>query len=264
MKIYLIGSLRNPEIPRIGDELRNIGIDVFDDWFAGGPIADDSWQEYEKGRGRSYQSALYGPAARNVFNFDHTNLMASHGAILVLPAGKSGHLELGFMAGLGRFTGVLFPPEEQLAKLPDNWEWLAGLYEGEGTLTRNNTKANTAAQLSITMKDKDIIERCAQVTKVGFLQGPYVRNNPKWSAMYRWSVYQREDILYVLRGMWDFLGNRRKEQALAIMGLTEKELLVGNSPKEFRWDIMYQFANEVWVSVPEMLEQLKGHMKDYS
>lgn len=115
MKIYLIGSLRNPEIPKIGDKLRDIGIDVFDDWFAGGPIADDSWQEYEKGRGRSYLQALRGPAARNVFDFDHRNLDASDGAILVLPAGKSGHLELGYMAR-DKFTGVLFPEE------PERWD----------------------------------------------------------------------------------------------------------------------------------------------
>ena len=56
--IYLIGSLRNPEVPVLGRRLREVGFDVFDDWFAAGPIADDSWQDYEKGRGRSYNDAL--------------------------------------------------------------------------------------------------------------------------------------------------------------------------------------------------------------
>lgn len=116
MKIYLIGSLRNPEIPRVGDQLRRAGFDVFDDWFAGGPIADDSWQEYEKGRGRDYRTALYGPAARNIFQFDHSNLVKSDAAVLVLPAGKSGHLELGFMVGLGKRGYVLFPEE------PERWD----------------------------------------------------------------------------------------------------------------------------------------------
>lgn len=115
-QIYLIGSLRNPEVPKVGDAIRELGITVFDDWFAGGPIADDSWQEYEKGRGRSYRDALVGPAARNVFQFDHRNLEQSDAAILCLPAGKSGHLELGFMAGQGKFTGVLFPEE------PERWD----------------------------------------------------------------------------------------------------------------------------------------------
>lgn len=115
-QIYLIGSLRNPEVPKVGDEIRRLGINVFDDWFAGGPIADDSWQDYEKGRGRSYRQALHGPAARNVFDFDHRNLLASDAAILVLPAGKSGHLELGYMSGKGKYTAILFPEE------PERWD----------------------------------------------------------------------------------------------------------------------------------------------
>jgi nucleoside 2-deoxyribosyltransferase len=116
-QIYLIGSLRNPEVPKVGDKLRAAEHGVFDDWFAGGPIADDSWQEYERGRGRSYSVALRGPAARNVYEFDHRNLEASDGAILVLPAGKSGHLELGYMAGRSKYTAVLFMDGE-----PERWD----------------------------------------------------------------------------------------------------------------------------------------------
>lgn len=259
MKIYLIGSLRNPEVPKIGDRLRAIGIDVFDDWFAGGPIADDSWQEYEKGRGRTYPMALRGPAARNVYEFDHRNLLASDGAILVLPAGKSGHLELGFMAGRNKFTGMLFPPEEELKKLPEQWLWAGGVYEGEGSLTRNNTKAKTAAQLSISMKDKDVIEKLLLITGRGHLQGPYIRDNPKWSAMYRWSVYNREDIFFILKGFWETLSQRRKEQALKVMNVTEKEILEHEGPQEFRWDVMALFAQHHWMSVEEMLEDMKKY-----
>ena len=32
--IYIIGSLRNPEIPLLGNDLRKLGLDVFDDWFS--------------------------------------------------------------------------------------------------------------------------------------------------------------------------------------------------------------------------------------
>lgn len=115
-QIYLIGSLRNENIPLVGDCLRDAGHGVFDDWFAGGPIADDSWQAYEKGRGRHYRDALYGPAARNIYQFDHANLMGSDAAVLVLPAGKSGHLELGFMVGMGKPGFILFDAE------PERWD----------------------------------------------------------------------------------------------------------------------------------------------
>ena len=68
--IYLIGSLRNPQVPLLGAELRKQGFDVFDDWYAAGPEADDKWREYEEDRGRTYPQALTGYAAQHTFEFD--------------------------------------------------------------------------------------------------------------------------------------------------------------------------------------------------
>lgn len=114
--IYLIGSLRNPAIPDIGNQLRAAGHRVFDDWFAAGPAADDCWQEYEKRRGRSYEEALRGFAARNTFGFDKSHIDAADTGVLVMPAGKSGHLELGHMTGKGKRGFVLFDQE------PERWD----------------------------------------------------------------------------------------------------------------------------------------------
>ena len=100
--IYLVGSLRNPQIPLIGNELRSRGFSVFDDWFAGGPEADDSWKDYEETRGRSYTSALDGFAAKHVFEYDKYHLDRASAGLMVLPAGKSGHLELGYLIGQGK------------------------------------------------------------------------------------------------------------------------------------------------------------------
>lgn len=111
MMIYLIGSLRNPEIPKIGNYLREKGFEVFDDWFAAGPEADDKWMEYEKGRGHDLKQALQGYAAKNVFNFDHRHLSRSDAVVLALPAGKSGHLELGWAIGKGKPGFILFDKE---------------------------------------------------------------------------------------------------------------------------------------------------------
>lgn len=106
--VYVIGSLRNPEIPIIGNKLREAGFDAFDDWFAAGPIADDSWRDYELLRGHSYKQALEGHAAKHVFEFDLFHLNRSDVGLLVLPAGKSGHLELGYLRGQGKPCYVLF------------------------------------------------------------------------------------------------------------------------------------------------------------
>ena len=73
--IYLIGSLRNPEVNRLAAAMRTLGFEVFDDWTAAGPTADDSWRDYEKQRGHSYVEALQGYAARHVFAFDMHHLI---------------------------------------------------------------------------------------------------------------------------------------------------------------------------------------------
>jgi hypothetical protein len=113
--IYLIGSLRNPECPKIANKLRTEGWEVFDDWYAAGPEADDKWRDYEKQRGRTYTEALYGLAANHVFGFDLQHLDRCEAALLVLPAGRSGHLELGYVVGSGR-------PGYILLDNPERWD----------------------------------------------------------------------------------------------------------------------------------------------
>jgi hypothetical protein len=94
--IYLIGSLRNPKIPALANRLRDQGLEVFDNWYAAGPEADDHWQTYEKQRGHSFKEALDSPEAWNVFAFDKQHLDAATAVVMVMPAGKSAHLELGY------------------------------------------------------------------------------------------------------------------------------------------------------------------------
>lgn len=110
--IYLIGSLRNPSVPILANEIRKEGFDVFDDWFAAGEIADDSWRDYEKGKGHTFQQALKGYAAKHVFEFDYFHIQRADIGVMVLPAGKSGHLELGWMLGQGKPGFILFEKED--------------------------------------------------------------------------------------------------------------------------------------------------------
>lgn len=112
-KVYVIGSLRNPQVPEVSKELRAAGFEVFDDWFAAGPEADDYWQRYEKAKGNDMRAALGGHAATHVFEFDKRHLDAADMVVLVLPAGKSGHLELGYSLGRGKPGYILMPEEPE-------------------------------------------------------------------------------------------------------------------------------------------------------
>jgi nucleoside 2-deoxyribosyltransferase len=110
--IYLIGSLRNPEVISVGVKLREeTGFEVFDDWMAPGPEADDWWKKYEEARGRNYEQALEGWAAKHIYEFDKFHLDRADIGILALPAGKSAHLELGYLLGRNKKGYILLPDD---------------------------------------------------------------------------------------------------------------------------------------------------------
>ena len=119
MIVYLIGSLRNPEVPKIATILRDKGIEVFDDWHAGGEKADEEWMRYERDRGHTYQQALKGHAARHTFEYDKQHLDRADVGVMVMPAGKSAHLELGYLRGQGK-PAYIYMPEE-----PERWDVMA-------------------------------------------------------------------------------------------------------------------------------------------
>lgn len=115
--VYVIGALKNTRIPEIGNRLRSEGYDVMDEWFTPGEFADTNWQNYEKQRGRSYKEALRGRAATNIFLFDRTYLDLSDKVILVMPAGKSAMIELGYAKGRGKDTYILLDGQD-----PDRYD----------------------------------------------------------------------------------------------------------------------------------------------
>lgn len=142
--IYLIGSLRNENVPLIGDKLRAKGFEVFDEWYSAGPEADDHFKKYHQERKISYDAALRGYAARHIFTFDKTHLDRTDIAILVCPSGRSGHLELGYMVGKGKPTYVLMDTDS------DRWDLMYqftnGIFFDINKLIKDIPKSITISQ----------------------------------------------------------------------------------------------------------------------
>jgi hypothetical protein len=103
-QIYLVGSLREPKVIALGNALRDEGFLIFEDWISAGPDADDCLRDYYRARRFNYKQILSSPAAKHIFAFDKYHLDQSEAAILIAPAGKSCHLEIGYMAGQGKKT----------------------------------------------------------------------------------------------------------------------------------------------------------------
>jgi hypothetical protein len=93
--------------------------------------------------------------------------------------------------------------------------WAAGLYEGEGSLTKRKT--DKGAFISLNMTDKDVVEKIYNVTGVGsFFSIPSAEKGnrkPQW----RWQVGKWEDVVDLLRLFLPYLGERRKKKVLQIL-----------------------------------------------
>ena len=258
-KIYLIASLRSKTVRAFANELREYGFDVFDDWHAAGPEADDIWRDYHKQRGHTFLEALQHPFSKHVFAFDEKHLSESEVAILMMPAGKSGCLELGIHLGKRKRGYILLDPKER--KLPEDWHWLTGLYEGEGCLTHNKGPRNSRGlALTVTMRDLDVVRRLHKVSGVGHINGPYPGKKDNHSAMWRWAVNKREDVLFVANGMYEHLSARRREQiikSLAVAGISEAELLCVDGPATSRWDQMFRFATGIFDDKAKLIAELQ-------
>jgi hypothetical protein len=117
--IYVGGSLRNPKIPEIANELQKAtGERVFADWHGAGPKADDHLREYEIARNPAsdIRTVLKSALAKSAFDFDKKHIDEADTFVLVMPAGRSGFLELGYALGKGKRGYVLFDGE------PERWD----------------------------------------------------------------------------------------------------------------------------------------------
>lgn len=121
MKLYVASSWRNPYQPNIVGVLRQSGHDVYD--FRHPPGGDHlgfSWSEVDPDWKRwspaSYLRALQHPIARAGFASDFGAMQWADACVLVMPCGRSAHLEAGWFVGAGKPLVILLDsfiePEE--------------------------------------------------------------------------------------------------------------------------------------------------------
>jgi len=110
-KIYLASSWRNQGQPLLVKMLRNEGHEVYDfrnpkagnNGFHWSSI-DGGWREWTPER---YRKALVHPVAEEGFRFDFDAMKWADTFVLLLPCGRSAHLELGWAIGAGKRSFIL-------------------------------------------------------------------------------------------------------------------------------------------------------------
>ena len=115
MKIYVASSWRNKYQPGVVSFLRNLEHEVYD--FRNPKEGNNGfhWSEiyskWEEWTTQQYIEGLKSPLAEESFENDITNLNTCNACVLVLPCGKSSHLELGYAIGQDKRT-VIYAPEK--------------------------------------------------------------------------------------------------------------------------------------------------------
>ncbi|MDP9560521.1 UNVERIFIED_ORG: hypothetical protein J2740_001710 [Rhizobium nepotum] len=115
-RIYVASSWRNPHQPWLVGLLRDDGHEVYD--FRNPPHNTGfSWPEVGVNvpcTAEDYRNALLThPRAAQGFMSDFNAMRWADTCVLVLPCGRSAHLELGWMSGAGKRTLILTQDDEE-------------------------------------------------------------------------------------------------------------------------------------------------------
>jgi hypothetical protein len=118
MKIYVASSWRNPIQEHVVKMLREVHHEVYDfknpkkdshgfNWRE----VDEGWQDWSVA---TYRGMLTHPIAQAGFNLDMLAMEWADEFCLVLPSGRSAHLEAGWAIGRGKRTSVFIPEKYKL------------------------------------------------------------------------------------------------------------------------------------------------------
>jgi hypothetical protein len=116
MKLYVASSWRNVFQPSVVEILRSEGHEVYDfrnppgrSGFAWAAI-DRDWKKWSLGQ---YLKGLSHPLAREGFRADYQAMTGADAGVLVLPSGRSAHLEAGYFVGAGKPLYILLLTEQE-------------------------------------------------------------------------------------------------------------------------------------------------------
>lgn len=116
MKIYVASSWRNKKQPQIVKLLRKQGYGVYDfrnpthnnNGFHWSEI-DPEWKSWDP---KSFRDKLTHPVARNGFECDFDAMKEADVCVMVMPCGRSAHLEAGYFVGSGKSLYILLSDGE--------------------------------------------------------------------------------------------------------------------------------------------------------
>lgn len=119
--LYVASSWRNKQQPEVVRTLRTVGFEVYDfrnpepdnHGFAWAQI-DPNWEQWSLDQ---YLAALKHPIAEAGYALDWDAMLRADAGVLVLPSGRSAHLEAGYFVGAGKPLYILWTGDEVVPEL---------------------------------------------------------------------------------------------------------------------------------------------------
>ena len=112
MKVYVASSWRNERQSTVIAVLRDAGHDVYDFRESKGfhwSEIDPEWKKWTPG---IYRNSLHHELAEEGYLSDYQALQLAEAVVLVMPCGRSAHMELGWAVGAGKKTAILLSDGE--------------------------------------------------------------------------------------------------------------------------------------------------------
>lgn len=116
-KIYVASSWRNQYQPQVVSELRTMGFEVYDfrhptednNGFHWSKV-DEDWQNWTPER---YRTNLDHPISKSGFANDWNAMENANIGVLVLPSGRSAHIEAGYFIGALKPLFIFLPEKQE-------------------------------------------------------------------------------------------------------------------------------------------------------
>lgn len=116
-KIYLASSWRNKDQPSLVNHLRRIGHSVYDFRNPNNGNTGFNWRDIDPNWATwspiRFKECLMNPKARAGFQSDFDAMQRSDTCVLLLPSGRSAHLEAGWFAGQCKLLLTYMPVKQE-------------------------------------------------------------------------------------------------------------------------------------------------------
>lgn len=113
----------------------------------------------------------------------------------------------------------------------ENWQWVAGIYTGEGACVLVKGKYPS---LRLSMTDQDVVEQFADVVGYGKVNYTHSPSKQKygWKPTYVWSASKRKEVERIVENMAPYLFSKRllKFEELELINREIKEI-----PRDWAW-----------------------------